>query len=160
MKKIAILAFIVFCMGCAVEKDDVSASEIAHADLLASRANEYIQKQQYGKALADINGALALAPTHTEYHFLYCLLKERVGEPAALVKACYAEVVAKLSQGDEELCSADMNCVVADLMAEGENAELRRQRLLAMPITNAESEISHYVLETFDREVYLKNLLP
>lgn len=173
MKMIAILSFAIFCIGCTAGPDDeVSVSErfsdqiddssdaARQAALLASKASDHIQGRQYRKALADIHAALAFAPEHTEYRFLYCLLNERVGEPRDIVRACYAKVVEQLSQGDDELCEADMNCVVADLMAEGAGAELRRQRLLAMPVTDAESEMRHYLLEIFDRDIYLNQILP
>ncbi|CAD5106672.1 hypothetical protein PSEWESI4_00939 [Pseudomonas carbonaria] len=107
-----------------------------------------------------MDAALSLAPHSSEYRFLRCMLKERLGEPLPLAKDCYAQVVNQLAHEDEAKCEADMNCVIADLMAEGPRAHERQQKFLALPASPAESEVRHYVLDKFDRDKYLKTILP
>ena len=128
--------------------------------IFVSEANTHIQSQQFQQALADIEAALTLAPGNSEYRFLRCLLKERLGEPLSLAKTCYTQVVDQLSQGGDNLCETNINCVAADLMAEGSQAERRKQRFLALPASAVESEMRHYVLDGFDRDEYLNTILP
>lgn len=78
-----------------------------------------------------MEAALELAPLNTEYRFLYCLLKERTGEPSHEAKACYAEV-----------------------------AEARKEQFLSLPATEPESDKRRHVLEGFDRTRYLRTILP
>ena len=127
---------------------------------LVSQANNHIQSQQYQRALNDIESALSLAPEHAENRFLYCMLKERVGERLALTQACYAQVVEKLSKNSEMPCQANINCVVADLMAGGDKAQELKSAFLSLPASEVESEMRHYLLDDFERERYLRMILP
>lgn len=133
-------------------------NEPGRAATLASQASQHIQNQRYQEALTDIDAVLALVPNHTEYRFLQCMLQERAGEDPSAAKSCYTKVVEQLSENKP--CETDINCVVADLMAEGPEAEVRRQRFLALPATTAESEIHHFVIDEFNREKYLETILP
>lgn len=128
------------------------------AVLFASDANAHIRNQQYHQALTDIEAALTLAPHHAKNRFLYCMLKERVGEP--LPQACYAQVVEELSQNSDTPCEANLNCVVADLMAEGEHALERKEQFLNLPASEVETEVWHYLLDDFERDRYLHMILP
>lgn len=132
-------------------------NEPGRAATLASQASQHIQNQRYQEALTDIDAALTLVPNHTEYRFLQCMLQERAGYLSA-AKSCYTKVVEQLSENKP--CKIDINCVVADLMAEGPEAEVRRQRFLALPATTAESEMHHFVIDEFNREKYLETILP
>lgn len=126
---------------------------------LASRASAHIQQRQYSEALAEIDAALAQVPDHAQYRFLQCLLRERLGQAETIARDCYARVAAQLARTEAQ-CEADLNCVVADLMAQGPDAEARRQRLLALPAPTAELEARRFLLEGFSREGYLRTILP
>lgn len=78
------------CIGCSQESP--SAPEAAQAALKVSNATSRIQQQNYHAALSDMEAAVTLAPQNTEYRFVYCLLKERTGEPHHEAKAYYAVV--------------------------------------------------------------------
>lgn len=116
--------------------------------------------QDYLGALSDMETAVTLAPQNTEYRFLYCLLKKRTGEPRHEAKACYAEVATSLSDNASVPCDENMNCVIAELMAESELAETRKHQFLSLPAAEAESEMRRNVLEDFDRTAYLNTILP
>ncbi|MBF8768104.1 hypothetical protein IR009_23200 [Pseudomonas putida] len=160
MKYIITLLFLaMLSTACTAERDDAQQSSPRHTDLI-SKATSHIQRQQYQQALSDVDAALSLAPHNSEYRFLHCLLKERLGQPLSLAKDCYAQLVEQFSRGGDAQCDKNMNCVIADLMAEGPQAEARRQRFLALPASAAESEVRHYVLDGFDRDQYLNTILP
>jgi hypothetical protein len=53
-----------------------------------------------------------------------------------------------------------MNCVVADLMAEGAQAETRKEHFLNLSASEVESEMRHYLLDDFARDEYLRTILP
>lgn len=135
-------------------------SSSPRANDLLSQANIRIQNQQYGQALADMKTAIELAPNNPEYALLYCMLKERTGEPLPEAQECYANVVEQLSQDDGTPCASNMNCVVADLMAGGANAEQRKTYFLGLPASETESEMRHFLLDDFDRKQYLHTILP
>jgi len=125
-----------------------------------SQANVHIQQRQYQQAFADMKAATKLAPDNPEYALLYCMLKERIGEPLPEAQACYANVVERLSQDDGTACASNINCVVADLMAGGTDAERRKVFFLGLPASEAESEMRHFLLDDFDRKQYLHTILP
>lgn len=75
-------------------------------------------------------------------------------------QACYADVVEQLSQDGANACGSNMNCVVADLMADGANAEQRKALFLGLPASETESEMRHFLLDDFDRKQYLHTILP
>ena len=174
MKPICFLLLVLLaCMGCI---EDKGAGDLAvvggehtrtignqsdasqQASRLMSLASNHIHEQQYQKALTDIDAALALLPGHTEYRFLHCLVKERLGEPLPLAEACYAQIVGELFDADD--CKENMNCVIADLMAGGAHAESRKRQFLALPASAEEVEVHHHVLDGFDRDEYLNTVLP
>ena len=132
----------------------------SRASDLVSQANIRIQNQQYQQAFADMKTATELAPDKPEYLFLYCMLKERVGEPLSVAHACYADVVEQVSEDGDTACASNINCVVADLMAEGTLAEQRKAFFLDLPASEAESEMRHFLLDDFDRKEYLHTILP
>lgn len=140
-------------------KAKIESSSPSATDLL-SQANFRIQNQQYGQALADMETATELVPDNPEYALLYCMLKERAGEPLPEARACYADVVERLSQDDGTACASNINCVVADLMAGGANAEQRKTYFLGLPASETESEMRHFLLDDFDRKQYLHTILP
>lgn len=161
------------CVGCtedkgagdlAVEDGEHTGSVSSQSDAsqqaacLMSLASNHIHEQQYQKALTDIDAALVLVPKHTEYRFLHCLVKERLGEPLPLAEACYAQIVSELFDAGE--CKENMNCVIADLMAGGADAESRKKQFLALPASAEELELRHHVLDGFDRDEYLNTVLP
>lgn len=149
------------CIGCSQESlSDNPAPESSQASLKVSNATRRIQQQDYLAALSDMEAAVALAPQNTEYRFLYCLLKERTGEPRTEAKACYAEVAESLSNDPRLPCEKNMNCVIAELMAESELAEALKQQFLSLPTSEPESEMQRHVLEGFNRASYLRTLLP
>lgn len=160
----ALLPFLLIsflCIGCSQESpSDNPTQDASQAALRVSNATSYIQEQDYHAALSDMEAALALAPQNTEYRFLYCLLKERTGEPLHEAKACYAEVSESLSNNPSLPCETNMNCVIAELMAERELAETRKHQFLSLPAAEAESEMRRYVLDEFDRTAYLRTILP
>lgn len=153
-----VLAGTLYAVWQPTEDTPVVAQSPQHTEL-ASRASAHIQQRQYPEALAEIDAALAQVPDHAQYRFLQCLLGERLGQDEAIARDCYARVVAQLARTEAQ-CEADLNCVVADLMAQGPNAEARRQRLLALPTPTAELEARHFLLEGFSREGYLRTILP
>jgi len=128
--------------------------------VLIARANVHIRNQEYQQALSDIESASSLAPENSEYLLLKCMLKERVGQPRHEAKACFADVVEQLSQDGTTACASNMNCVVADLMADGVDAEQRKTFFLGLPASEAESETRHFLLDDFDRKQYLYTILP
>ncbi len=149
------------CIGCSRENpSDNPAPDSSQASLKVSNATSRIQQQDYLAALSDMEAAVALAPQNTEHRFLYCLLKERTGEPRAEAKACYAEVAERLLNNPGLPCEKNMNCVIAELMAESELAEKRKHQFLSLPTSEPESEMRRHVLEGFDRTTYLKAILP
>ena len=149
------------CIGCSKENPSGNpAPDAAQAALRVSNATSRIQEQDYLAALSDMEAAAALAPQNMEYRFLYCLLKERTGEPRAEAKACYAEVAERLLNNPGLPCEKNMNCVIAELMAESELAEKRKHQFLSLPTSEPESEMRRHVLEGFDRTTYLKAILP
>lgn len=148
-------------IGCSQESpSDNPTRDASQAALRVSNATSYIQEQDYHAALSDMEAALALAPQNTEYRFLYCLLKERTNEPRHEAKACYAEVAESLSNNPSLPCETNMNCVIAELMAESELAETRKHQFLSLPAAKAESEMRRHVLDEFDRTAYLRTILP
>lgn len=124
---------------------------------LALRANLHIQMRQYTHALIDISAAARLLPTNTQYGLLACFLAQRQGQAA---QPCYGRVVALWDRQGESTCEIDLNCVIADLMADGPRAGQRRDRLLALPAAEAETQARHFILDDFNRERYLKSILP
>jgi len=160
----ALLPFLLFSflyIGCSQESpSDNPTQDASQAVLRVSNATSYIEEQDYHAALSDMEAAVTLAPQNTEYRFLYCLLKERTGEPRHEAKACYAEVAANLSNNPSVPCEKNMNCVIAELMAESELAERRKHQFLTLPTAEAESEMRRHVLEGFDRKKYLRTILP
>lgn len=160
----ALLPFLLIsflCLGCSQESpSDNPPPDSSKASLKVSNATSRIQEQDYLAALSDMETAVTLAPQNTEYRFLYCLLKERTGEPRHEAKACYAEVAASLSDNASVPCDENMNCVIAELMAESELAETRKHQFLSLPAAEAESEMRRHVLEGFDRTAYLNTILP
>lgn len=145
-------------MGCTDGQVGSHAGAPQQAAGLISLASNHIHERQYQEALTDINAALALTPEHAEYRFLHCLVEERLGEPLPLAKACYAEIVSQLSNDGE--CKESMNCVIADLMANGVHAESRKKQFLSLPASDEELEVRHHVLDGFDRDEYLNTILP
>mgnify|MGYP006402136853 FL=1 len=175
MKNLLIPFF--FCLvgtGCTVEQDNekgnsetVSAAQngtppdkVREASELMSQVNVHIQNQQYLQALTDAEAALALAPDHAENRFLYCMLRERADESFSRSKDCYAQVVKLLSPNGDTPCEANLNCVVADLMAEGDHASERKEHFLSLPASEVESEVHHFLLDDFERGRYLRTILP
>jgi len=149
------------CLGCNQESSsDNSPQNASGAVQLVTSATSYIHKQDYHAALSDMEAAVKLAPQNTEYRFLYCMLKERTGEPSDEAKACYAEVAESLLSDPDLPCEKNMNCVIAELMAESELAETHMQQFLSLPAAEPESEMRRYVLEGFDRNAYLRTILP
>lgn len=120
----------------------------------------HIRNQEYPEALSEIESASSLAPENSEYLLLKCMLKERTGEPLPEAQECYANVVEQLSQDDGTPCASNMNFVVADLMADGANAEQRKKYFLGLPASETESEMRHFLLDDFDRKQYLHTILP
>lgn len=159
----ALLPFLLIsflCIGCSPESpSDNPTQDASQAVLKVSDATSHIQEQNYHVALSNMEAALALAPQNTEYRFLYCLLKERTGEPLE-AKDCYADVVAILSKTPGVPCEQNMSCVVAELMAESELAETQKQLFLSLPTTEEESAVRKHLLDEFDRKEYLRTILP
>lgn len=161
MKALPFLLISFLCIGCSEENpSDNAALASPQASLKISNATSRIQQQDYLAALLDMEAAVALAPQSTEYRFLYCLLKERTGEPRHEARACYAEVTESLSNDSSLPCEQNMNCVIAELMAESELAETRKHEFLSLPASEPESEMRRHVLEGFDRTAYLRTILP
>ena len=120
----------------------------------------HIRNQEYPEALSEIESASSLAPEESKFLFLKCMLKERIGQPRHEATACYAHVVEQLSQDRDTACASNMNCVVADLVADGADAEQRKTYFLGLPASEAESEMRHFLLDDFDRKEYLHTILP
>lgn len=162
MKALPTLLLISFlCLGCNQESPSGSSlQDSSPAAPIVDNATSHIQKRDYHAALSDMEAAVKLAPQNTEYQFLYCMLKERTGEPSNEAKACYAEVVENLASDPGLPCENNMNCVIAELMAESDLAETHMQQFLSLPAAEPESEIRRYVLEGFDRNAYLRTILP
>ena len=149
------------CGGCSQETPPANAGpSTSLAALRAMDATAHIEEQDYHSALSDMEAALIHAPQNTEYQLLYCMLKERTGKPSNEAKACYAEVAENLSSDPGLPCENNMNCVIAELMAESDLAETHMQQLLSLPAAEPESEMRRYVLEGFDRTAYLRTILP
>jgi len=148
-------------IGCSQEgSSDHPTPDTSQAALWVSNASSHIKQQEYLAALSDMETALALSPQNNEYRFLYCLLQERTGEPRQEAKTCYAQVAESLSSDPSVPCETDMNCVIAELMAESELAEVRKHQFLSLPAAEPESEMRRHVLGEFDRTAYLRTILP
>src|SRR5690554_7624348 len=120
------------CGGCSQETPPSTAEpSTSLAALRAMDATIHIEEQDYHSALSDMEAALIHAPQNTEYQLLYCMLKERTGKPSNEAKACYAEVAENLSSAPGLPCENNMNCVIAELMAESDLAETHMQGLVA-----------------------------
>lgn len=127
-----------------------------HATLVL-RANLHTQRRQYELALADISATAKLLPDEPQYRLLACLLAERRGQAG---RTCYDQVVALWGRDGSSPCEMDLNCVIADLMAESPHARQRRDQFLALPATETEAQLRHFILDDFDRQRYLKSILP
>jgi len=103
--------------------------------------------------------AIVLDPANTEYRLLHCLLLERTEAALAETKRCYADVVNLFSK-EGPPCDQNMNCVIASLLAESDQAEATKRAFLAQPVPQAEAEMRQYVLEDFDRRSYLNAIFP
>ena len=88
------------------------------------------------------------------------MLRERADESFSRSKDCYAQVVKLLSPNGDTPCEANLNCVVADLMAEGDHASERKEHFLSLPASEVESEVHHFLLDDFERGRYLRTILP
>lgn len=142
------------------ERNEVPSDKARQASELMSQVNGHIQSRQYQQALTDAEAALAIVPDQAENRFLYCMLQERVNDSMSGGKDCYAKVVEELSQNSDSPCEANLNCVVADLMAEGDHSLKRKEHFLSLPASDAESEVHHYLLDDFERDRYLHMILP
>jgi len=107
-----------------------------------------------------MSSAISIAPNIAEDYFLYCMLKERTGEGSTEIKACYEKVVTLISQDKPGSCKENINCIIADLMAEGPQAKARKREFLAQPVKSTEAEIGHYLLDGFNRKSFLRSILP
>jgi|SRR5690554_2449804 len=153
----AFLALFMCSAAFSAGLDDIHLRD--HTDLV-SQASSSIQNQQYQKALIYMESAVSLAPNIAENHFLYCMLKERTGKPESKTKPCYKKVVMMLSQDKFTSCEKNINCIIADLMAEGPKAEARKHKFLEKPATSTEAEVARYLLNDFDRTKFLQSILP
>lgn len=147
-------------MACSSEDAAEGAADEDKTARLVEHASELIQEREYGAAVAPMTDAIALEPANTEYRLLRCFLLERTGTAFAETKRCYTDVVDVFSRGPDRPCNQDMNCVIASLMAESDQAEATRKAFLEEPAPQAEMEVRRYVLEGFDRQAYLDMLFP
>lgn len=149
----------VFASAHVAGRDHLSV-DYDRASNVVAEVQSYIQRQDYSQALVKLEATSALRSGDMDYQFLYCMLKERVDEPMSQAKACFANVVNELSKNSAPPCEANLNCVVADLMAEGDNSLKRKEHFLSLPASDAESEVHHYLLDDFERDRYLHMILP
>jgi|SRR5690554_5115461 len=147
-------------MACSSEDAAERAADEDKAARLVEQASELIQEREYQAAVAPMTDAIALAPANTEYQLLRCFLLERTGTALAETKRCYTDVVDLFSKAPDRPCNQDMNCVIASLMAESDQAEATRTAFLEEPASQAELEVRRYVLEGFNRQAYLNTLFP
>jgi tetratricopeptide (TPR) repeat protein len=123
------------------------------------RASLHAEQKQYEQALADLNVISSLPKSRYDPGIMPCLLQERLGRLTE-ARACYVKRIEQLAQGNEAKCDANLECVLADLMAEGPDAEARRQRILAISKSPEEMKWNHFLLDGFNRDEYLKAILP
>lgn len=157
-----ILAIGLLClnlMACGSEDAPKRTSDQNRAALLVRQASEHIPQGRYQAAIAPMADAIVLEPANTEYRLLHCLLLERTEAALAETKRCYADVVNLFSK-EGPPCDQNMNCVIASLLAESDQAEATKRAFLAQPVPQAEAEMRQYVLEDFDRRSYLNAIFP
>lgn len=152
-------SLLVFVSNLAADPGRTSTTTQLAAAFIA-RADLHIRNQEYQQALSEIESASSLTPEESKFLFLKCMLKERIGQPRHEATACYADVVEQLSQDRDTACASNMNCIVADLMADGADAERRKVFFLGLPASETESETRHFLLDDFERKEYLHTILP
>lgn len=123
-----------------------------------AQVDSYITQRQYAQASSKLDSAIEYLPEHMEYRFLQCLLKERAGGLTPQASQCYSTLVDMYSS--QKPCEIDVNCVIADLMAQGEQATSRKEQFLDQSHSSLENEVYRYLLESFDRQHYLNSVLP
>lgn len=126
-----------------------------HIPSLLSRAELRIRQRDYAGALVDNDAALEVRRQSPTLLMMHCMLRERLGDASPV--ACYRNVIGLFRQPS---CQEDLNCVIATSMAEVPAAQAYRDQYLAVDRPAAERAIAEALLCNFDRERYLRSVLP
>lgn len=122
-----------------------------------TRASLRAHRQDFAGALTDVEAALSLRGSDKSLALMRCMLIER--QRQAPPHACYVNVV-KLYRQTSGSCADDLNCVVAASMADMPEASAFRRHFLSRDMPSADVALAASVLRDFDREAYLRSILP
>lgn len=121
------------------------------------RADIQTGLRQYTQALADYR-QLPDAGLAAERKMLQCMLRERV-QPAPLPLDCYAEASRRFAAG-QAAPGRDPNYVMALLLARDPQGPRLAAELLAATPAGPQREINAMLFQDFDRDRYLRSVLP
>jgi hypothetical protein len=137
--------------------DQALSQDPRHVPSLVTRAALRIRRHDYSGALADNDTAIGIRGQTPALSMMRCMLRDRLG--TASPTACYRQVVL-LHERDARPCQEVLNCVVAALMANVPDAQANRDHFLALPRSGPDQAVAEGLLRGFNRERYLRSVLP
>ena len=139
------------------DRFDVDFVDLAALGLPFMDEPNHPRLRQYTQALADYR-QLPDAGLAAERKMLQCMLRERV-QPAPLPLDCYAEASRRFAAG-QAAPGRDPNYVMALLLARDPQGPRLAAELLAATPAGPQREINAMLFQDFDRDRYLRSVLP
>ena len=136
------------------------AQSISPTDLsiLTKIGGCYLQMKDYKTALVYFDQVLAIDPAFISVRFFKCMLLERIDYTEKKYRSCYRSVVRWYQNRGK---TKDVDYVYAVLMLGTPDAEkIKNEYLASLEPGSEQAKMWNELLKDFDREKYLRQILP